>query len=104
MANDKMREEFEAWYLDKYCGGQERLRRCSNDESTYYYCGVQAMWTPWQASRESMVIELPERSWPVGHNYPLANYDTTVAAEQANDEAIEECRAAIIAAGPKVKP
>lgn len=30
--SEKMREQFEAWHLDRYCGGVERLRKCVNAE------------------------------------------------------------------------
>lgn len=56
----------------------------------------------WQASRAAMVVELPERCQPVGHDYVLSQYDATVAREEGHDEALDECRAAVIAAGGTV--
>lgn len=64
MNNEKMRDQFESWYLEKYCGGEERLKKCHNDAETYYYSGVQAMWVPWQASRASIEIDLPSSKVP----------------------------------------
>ena len=58
MSIGKMRKEFEDWYLDKYCGGEERLKKCHNDAETYYYTGVQSMWVPWQASRAAIEVDL----------------------------------------------
>lgn len=57
--SDLMRNQFEEWQLQTYCGGSERLRKCKNDESYYYYTDVQLKWKAWQASRECLVIELP---------------------------------------------
>lgn len=48
------REQFEVWQLGVYCGGEERLKRCSNDDSTYYFQDVQLKWKAWQASRASI--------------------------------------------------
>lgn len=63
-----MREEFEEWQLQTYCGGSERLRKCKNDESYYYYTDVQLKWKAWQASRECLVIELPKEDLNI--DYP----------------------------------
>lgn len=57
--SDKMREEFEVWYLGKFCGGTERLKRCHNMQDIYYFTGVQSIWIAWLASREALVIDLP---------------------------------------------
>lgn len=89
MQNEKMREEFEAWRLGVFCGGEQRLKKCANAPEVYYYTEVQAAWQAWQASRESLVVELPvcETSFP---QLPIPY--------------MQACREAIEAAGLKVKP
>lgn len=57
MSNDKMREEFEAWRLREFCGGAERLKRCSNAPETYYYTAEQEAWKAWQASRAAPDVQ-----------------------------------------------
>ncbi|WPO32052.1 hypothetical protein REH59_10520 [Pseudomonas sp. BO3-4] len=58
--SEKMREQFEAWHLDRYCGGVERLRKCVNAEDVYYYADTQTRWVSWKASREAVVIQMPD--------------------------------------------
>lgn len=62
---DKMREQFEEWRLAKFCGGEERLKKCSNAPDVYYYTSEQEAWKAWQASRAALVIELPMPAKPV---------------------------------------
>lgn len=80
--SDKMREEFEAWML-----GTAKIVIGSTDP---YPSGLErGYWRVWQASRESLVIELPDHccyDLP-GEAYPV----------------IQDCREAIEAAGLKVK-
>lgn len=56
---DISREQFEAWYLEKHCGGIDRVKTCSNAPDTYYYTDTQTKWVAWQASREAVAVELP---------------------------------------------
>lgn len=85
--SEHMREEFEAWYLDKYCGGEERLKRCSNDNDTYYFCGVQAMWTPWKASREAAQATIAQHAQMIEHlrSGPAPLYTAVDMANAAAD-------------------
>lgn len=97
MANEKMREEFEAWYLDKFCGGQDRLFRCVNADQIYYFAEVQSKWHAWQASRESLVIELPPM--------PTAQRSDEEATFSAGGcDMRRKCADLVKAAGLKVKP
>lgn len=91
---NKMREEFEAWHLDKFCGGDERLKKCANAQDVYYFTNVQSMWVTWKASRESLAIELPRQS-------PYAN--TLGDYAKAYRQASEDYKEAIKAAGLKVR-
>lgn len=87
---DKMREEFEAWRLAKFCGGEERLKKCSNAPDVYYYTSEQAAWQAWQASRAALAVELPDSRSLSASGDPWSVRDW--------------CKGAIEAAGVKVKP
>ena len=96
MSAEKMREEFEAWYLGKFCGGQERLFRCVNADQVYYFDGVQSKWDAWQASRAAIEVKLPQEKTARGNG-------EKVAADLAFNDAVEYCRDAIESLGLKVK-
>lgn len=91
MDTNKMREQFEAAFVAKY--GFGRLAASANADAHAMY--EAAKWA-WQASREAVVVELPERApnddpyvgepWDCGHNV-----------------AIDNCREAIEAQGLKVE-
>jgi hypothetical protein len=105
MSVEKMREEFEAWYLNKFCGGQARLFRCVNADKIYYFTEVQSKWDAWQASRESLVIELPAKN-PIGSGTGDSgdgrpSFEQHCAAEC--NFILRDCREAVEAAGLKVK-
>jgi hypothetical protein len=57
MSESKMREEFEAW-AEANLGLS--IRRTPS--GAYQSFGVYSAWEAWQASREALVIELPEPS------------------------------------------
>lgn len=104
---DKMREEFEAAFAKKTAslgagdpdvadlddfGGFERvlLEAMTEDRNgdTYRNNVFASAWWAWQASRESLVIELPQQS----------------GANRVWNQAIRYCHQAIEAVGLKVKP
>ncbi|WP_346399941.1 hypothetical protein [Pseudomonas syringae] len=94
MSNDKMREEFEAACTKHaieagYPEHDHGFDRHSEDRNCYSDTHTQAAWWAWQASREALVIELPDQ-------YKYADPGEAV-------HAISDCRAAIEAAGVKVK-
>ena len=91
------RGQFEAWHLSKFCGGPERLKRCTNADEVYYFTATQEAWVAWQASREAVVVKLPERA-PKDDPYVGESWDCGF------NVALDECRAAFEAAGLKVKP
>lgn len=92
MSNDKMREEFEAWYLSEVFGGAEGCRHYLRREPCggYLHASPQDFWKGWQASRAALVIELPA----------YFEYDHPCEAVGV----LKGCREAIEAAGLKVKP
>lgn len=99
---DKMREEFEAWRLRKFCGGAERLKKCSNAPEIYYYTAEQEAWETWQASRAALVVELPK---PVEPEEPEDAFDDSwMDGFNAAGRMRDACASAIEAAGVRVKP
>lgn len=46
---DQERADFEAWRIANFCGGHERLKKCSNAPAVYYYTAEQEAWKVWQA-------------------------------------------------------
>ncbi|WP_443693972.1 hypothetical protein [Pseudomonas sp.] len=112
---DKMREEFEAAWAEAMRGddpapGRKPLRSQIEPER-YRGDAANFAWRWWQASREALVIELPQI---VGYE---AGYDSIRENEYASqsgelfdaDEVFALCRSievreAIEAAGVKVKP
>ena len=59
---DKMREEFETWY-EGHCAPLEAdwFKRDSDYPDDYDYFPAQEAWAGWQASRESLCVELPKQ-------------------------------------------
>lgn len=90
-------EKFEEWRKEQIASlvrmGYPDAAKAFRDLGSVQWAGWQA---GWQASRESLVIELPVEK-PMSHNHEVE------AARLAFNDAIEECRDAIEAAGLKVK-
>ena len=62
MSIEKMREEFEAWYVKKFeldedQAGENLVR--FPDDRTKYWPHAQTLWEAWQASRAAIEVELP---------------------------------------------
>ena len=56
--SEKMREEFEGWV--KSFIGESWLTKDKLRDGEYSDDGTQFMWDAWQASRASLVVELPD--------------------------------------------
>lgn len=62
---DISREQFEATVIKQFEGlGEEAPSLARNDDGDYQGLEVQAAWWGWQASREAVVVELPEQFSP----------------------------------------
>ena len=53
MSNDKVREQFEAWALS--CN-----QMIDKSNGVYLVHSVDCLWVAWRASREALVIDLPD--------------------------------------------
>lgn len=105
--NDKMREEFEARFpIPMYVFWHDETQHYMSHGNPLGCLTYRGRWEGWQASRESLVIELPEKD-PAGsgggdcgdgrpseEQYVAAHCNIVLA----------QCRAAIEAAGLKVAP
>lgn len=106
---DKMREEFEAWALERLINSETMrpLERDPEEPKEYRYSMVNMAWLAWQASREALVIELPEPFAYVGDYAACGGRRILVSAENTGlmcRKIPVYDRAAIEAAGLKVKP
>lgn len=104
MDTNKMREQFEAWVLRDY--PNQNMRRFNNGE----YCSttVEHCWLSWQASREAVVVELPEPESPESYGVTQKDdpeqYQVLESRMGAQYSAIFKCKRAIDAQGLKVAP
>ena len=93
---DKMREEFEAWLKAEW----PKALTIKYNTGDYRSDTVQQSWVAWQASREALVIELPEEDEPDYHSPGHANQHYAIGFNDGRSQ----CKEAIEAAGLKVKP
>jgi hypothetical protein len=111
MSNDKMREEFSAWYLAEVTESYGKGCRAQAEKNLEWVfedgrfaepmlrLGLQA----WQASREALVIELPPEP-SVPEEPEEAIDDSHMDAYHAAKRMRAECVKSVKAAGVKVKP
>lgn len=103
--SNEMREEFESWAITSAWMGLSG--ECLEFiDGGYVNCEVQAAWLGWQASRESLVIELPAPFAYVGDYAACGGRRILVSAENTDlmcRKIPVYDRAAIEATGLKVK-
>lgn len=103
MDTNKMREQFEAAYLAESTRRNGRtypsvLTR--GDDGNYIIPSVQSAWWAWQASREAVVVDLPNRA-----SEAYCEHFDDVEGGSFNEAAyIRDVRKAIEAQGLKVAP
>jgi hypothetical protein len=91
MSESKMRDEFEVWHSDQVV----RLMEHNEPTAARVWKDFKEMdWNVWQASREALVIELPDADG-LNREHMLV---------QGFIEGVAHTRVAIEAAGLKVKP
>ena len=89
--SDKMREEFEAWAITSAWLGL--VGEDLEFDAGYVSCEVQSAWLSWQASRQVIMVELPDYT---SHFYGGDHFDECQYAA--------DCEKAIESLGLKVKP
>ena len=97
MDTNKMREQFESVARDVLDWSDDEFRLASDGKS-YYWGATGEAWVFWQASREAVVVELPElRSVPDRDCWARTN-------GLGFNNALKESRKMIEAQGLKVAP
>ena len=96
---DKMREEFKTWESEADDGPQTDPMWLMFDSTLNQFAliEVQSRWKTWQASRESLVIEL-RKEFKDDTGKPFGELLTLVA-----NAVLSDCRSSIEASGLKVK-
>ena len=90
------REQFEAWASNQYTFDpiESILLRIGPEKERYHLKLIQRLWEAWQASREAVEVQLPDRR----------DYEETLSDHELGfNIALELCAEAIRAAGIKVK-
>lgn len=88
---DKSRRQFEEWYFNNH-SHEQKYPLHKDEVGEYFYDGTRKAWIAWQASRESLEVELPEE---VSH--PDDYY------QDGYNKAIEDVIYLLISNGVKVK-
>ncbi|ENG3802339.1 hypothetical protein ABT128_003774 [Proteus mirabilis] len=93
---DKSRQQFEYWYFNNL--HHEQKYPLHKDESgEYFYDGARKAWWAWQASRESLEVELPVK-------IPTLNYETfEEGLGEGYNNAIDDFKQILISNGVKIK-
>lgn len=97
--SDFMREEFEIAFVARCKKKGEVARLDRFDDGRYEYLDASAAWWAWQASRECLVIDMPER----GPSFTVAGVTCFSLKNEGRNEAIKEIEMSIHAAGVKTK-
>ncbi len=93
---DKSRQQFETYFLNK---PQNHIDPLKKDQFGYYYYLVtREAWEAWQASRESLEVELPKKC-----NTSIAGDTKTKYYFNGINEGIDKCKQILISNGVKIK-
>lgn len=91
---DKMRQEFEVWYIAHMTDDELEdmavinayLESYRGYKNKYEYSDIQELWLAWQASRTALCIELPD-SWVGGEMGDDVDLMATVDIKDALNQA-----------------
>lgn len=90
---DKSRQQFEEWLVRNHSDTCNNINFEINSKGDYRYFSTRLAWEAWQASRESLEIELPERK----------NYSGFQQFDNGYERAIDDCENILISNGVKIK-
>lgn len=95
---DKSRQQFEAYFMKK---PQNHIDPLKKDQFGYYYYLVtREAWEAWQASRESLEVELPDC---IEYDKEYRECDYEEGYRKGYNNSLSECRRTLISNGVKIK-
>ena len=95
MSNEKLREEFEAWFSVNV----PDINNLAAARAVKHMMIKELAFLTWQASRECLVIELPKR----GPSFTVGGVTSFSLKNEGRNEAIKEIEVSIHAVGVKTK-
>lgn len=93
---DKSRQQFEEEFKDCNSLDVDDPFRIWDEINDYYYLETRQAWFWWQASRESLEVELPD----IGTNLLACNHEEFI---DGFNDAISEIKTILISNGVKIK-
>lgn len=95
---DKSRQQFEAYFLKK---PQNHIDPLKKDQFGYYYYLVtREAWESWQASRESLEVELPDG---IEYDKEYRECDCEEGYRKGYNISLLKCKKILISNGVKIK-
>ncbi|EOX9818474.1 TPA: hypothetical protein U2J46_003528 [Providencia stuartii] len=89
---DKSRQQFEAWLVRNHSDTCNNINFEIDSKGDYRYFGTRLAWEAWQASRESLEVELPTKEPNPSQNNSYAfgyNRAITEATELLNRQGVK---------------
>ncbi|MDL9985973.1 hypothetical protein [Providencia rettgeri] len=93
---DKSRQQFEEEYRKHSTLDEVDIFKIDSESDDYYYLATRWAWRWWQASRESLEVELPD----IGTNLLACNHEEFI---DGFNDAISEIKTILISNGVKIK-
>ncbi|HEM7508355.1 TPA: hypothetical protein U2J54_001339 [Providencia rettgeri] len=95
---DKSRQKFEEEFKKRVELPTSDIFKINDDTGEYYYMTPRQAWYWWQASRESLEVELPKKC-----NTSIAGDTKTKYYFNGINEGIDKCKQILISNGGKIK-
>ncbi|UPK82392.1 hypothetical protein LW139_08940 [Proteus vulgaris] len=89
---DKSRRQFEEEFRKYSTLDKDDIFKIDSESDDYYYLATRQAWHWWQASRESLEVELPQRKGICHNEYDSGYFD-----------GIDKCEDILISNGVKIK-
>lgn len=95
---DESRQQFEEEYRKHSTLDEVDIFKIDSESDDYYYLATRWAWRWWQASRESLEVELPKKC-----NTSIAGDTKTKYYFNGINEGVDKCKQILISNGVKIK-
>ncbi|MBQ0364986.1 hypothetical protein [Providencia rettgeri] len=97
---DKSRQQFEEEFKKRVELPTSDIFKINDDTGEYYYMTPRQAWCWWQASRESLEVELPDC---IEYDKEYRECDYEEGYRKGYNNSLSECRRTLISNGVKIK-